>query len=114
MLQEGESALRSGRLDQAAKSLKEALGAGAHKGKTLTALAKVAFERGNFDEAIDYGERAGRNGGGTRAGIIVANSYFRKNQPERAISEYRKILAAEPGNVEAQRNMAAAQRKLGK
>ena len=115
MLQDGEAALRAGRLDEAEAKFRAALAAGAPKGPTLTGMAKVAFEKGRFDQAIEHGERGARLvGGGTRAGIIVANSYYRKGDLARAIAEYKKILDTEPGNKEAQANLRAAQRRMGK
>jgi serine/threonine protein kinase len=114
MLRDGETALRAGRFDEAAGKLRGALQLGAPKGLAYTDLARVAFERGQFDEAIDNGQRALRAGGGDRARMLVANANFRKGNFEVAAEEYQRILKSDPGSAEAQRNLAAARRRLGK
>jgi len=114
LLKAGSAALRAGHFVEAETKLRAALAAGAPKGRTLTALAKAAFERGAFDDALAQGEKAARMGGGTPARVIVANSHFKKGNYSVAIAQYEGILEREPDNIEVLRNLAAARRKAGK
>ncbi|MSP61415.1 MAG: serine/threonine protein kinase [Myxococcales bacterium] len=74
-------------------------------------LARAAYERGHYVDAVRLGERAVQQGGGPAAHLILGDAYFKLLRYSEAAREYRAILEGQPGSVEAQRRLEAAERK---
>jgi len=80
-------------------------------GPALTGLAEVAYAKGSWAEAVRTARRAVDAGGGIPAHLILGDSYARLKKWDDAAAEYRDILKTHPNHAEAQRRLAAADRK---
>jgi serine/threonine-protein kinase len=110
MLADARRALAEQRFAEAQALFAQAETAGA-RGPALTGLAEIAFQRGNYGESLPLAKRAVDSGGGVAARLLLGNSYFKLKRWDEAIGEYQTVLKAQPGNVEAQSNLSAAERK---
>jgi hypothetical protein len=86
---------------------------GLERGAALTGLAEVAFQRGQYPEAVRVGNRAVEAGGGNAAKMVLGNSYFKLGKYDDAILQYREVLRADAGHREARANLAAAEKRKG-
>jgi len=113
LLVEARHALGEQRFAQAEALFGEAQaqGSGPDRGAALTGLGEVAFQRGNYPEALKLAKRASDGGGGVGAKVLVANCYYKLKRWDDAIAEYNDILRLSPGNGEARSNLAAAERQ---
>jgi serine/threonine protein kinase len=80
-------------------------------GPALTGLAEVAFAKGSWADAVRTARRAVDAGGGIPAHLVLGDSYARLKKWDDAAAEYRDILKTHPSHAEAQRRLAAAERK---
>jgi hypothetical protein len=86
---------------------------GLERGAALTGLAEVAFQRGQYPEAVRAAHRAIESGGGVAAKMVLGNSYFKLGKYDDAILQYREVLQADAGHREARANLAAAEKRKG-
>ena len=86
---------------------------GLERGSALTGLAEVAFQRGQYPEAVRVGHRAVEAGGGVAAKMVLGNSYFKLGKYDDAILQYRQVLQTDAGHREARANLAAAEKRKG-
>ena len=86
---------------------------GLERGSALTGLAEVAFQRGQYPEAVRLGHWAVDAGGSVAAKMVLGNSYFKLGKYDEAISQYRQVLQADAGHREARANLAAAEKRKG-
>jgi len=86
---------------------------GLERGPALTGLAQVAFQRGQYPEAVRLAERAVESSGGVEAKMVLGNSYFKLGKYDDAIAQYRSVLQADAGHREARANLAAAEKRKG-
>jgi hypothetical protein len=86
---------------------------GLERGPALTGLAEVAFQRGQYPEAVRVAHRAVEAGGGVAAKMVLGNSYFKLGKYDDAILQYREVLQADAGHREARANLAAAEKRKG-
>ncbi len=110
-LAEARDAFSSGRYGQADSLFNKAQATGYERGPALTGLGEVAFQRGNYPEAVRLGRRAVEAGGGVAAKMVLGNSYFKLKKFDEAIDEYREVLKLDSSHPEARDNLAAAERK---
>jgi serine/threonine protein kinase len=80
-------------------------------GPALTGLAEVAFAKGSWAEAVRTARRAVDAGGGTAAHLVLGDAYARLKKWDDAAAEYRDVLKAHPNHAEAQRRLAAVDKK---
>jgi len=71
-----------------------------------------ARERGDFDEAIRYAQKAVTAGGGNPARMILGHSYMRKAEPREALRYYQAVLASNPNHREAKQSAEEAMRRI--
>lgn len=109
LVREGEAHLRNGRFDAARDAFRKATTDPGARGAAFAGLAQVAFQDEKFDEAVSFAERAVR-AGNQRAQIIIGNAYFKQGRHQDAARVYEAILARDPGNREAARNLVEAQK----
>jgi len=88
-------------------------GTGLERGAALTGLAEVAFQRGQYPEAVRAAHRAIESGGGVAAKMVLGNSYFKLGKYDDAILQYREVLQSDAGHREARANLAAAEKRKG-
>ena len=110
-LHAGYRQLRRAKFAQAQRAFKAALKVRRLRGKALTGLAELEFQRGNFAKARVLASRARTAGGGLKAQMVLGNSYFKLRQFSRAMRVYRQVLRAHPRHREALRNLKAAKRR---
>ena len=83
------------------------------RGEALTGLAEVAFQRGQYPEAVRLGHRAVEANGGNEAKMVLGNSYYKLGKYDDAISQYRAVLQTDAGHREARAGLAAAEKRKG-
>jgi len=86
---------------------------GLERGPALTGLAEVAFQRGQYPEAVRLAHRAVEANGGVAAKMVLGNSYFKLGKYDDAILQYREVLETDAGHREARANLAAAEKRKG-
>ncbi len=75
--------------------------------------ANAAFAAGKFEDARRGYERALGDGWQTGALINLGNTYFRMENPGRAILNYERVLALSPGHPDARANLNFVREKSG-
>lgn len=80
---------------------------------TLIQQADQAYLNNNFEEALSLYEQA-RDSLGTSSQLDynIANTYYRLNQPGKAVLYYKKALKLDPSNADARTNLEFVQTKL--
>ncbi len=104
----------AGRFGQARRLLVELERLPGGRGRALSLRALMLFQQGRYKEAARTALRAVRTGGGTRARLVLADSYFRLGLYRAAAKAYEEILKRRPGHRAARAGLRAAQRRLGK
>jgi tetratricopeptide (TPR) repeat protein len=99
--------LTRGQRAEAAKYAKAALKENPRLAGPLAVLGRVALEERRLDEAIDLFQRAlDVNPNLTSAFFGVAYAYQLKGNRDRAIQNYRKVIALAPGDAASYNNLA--------
>jgi hypothetical protein len=111
---EARGHIAGARWDAARRTLLELAEIRGQRAATLTGLARLAFERGRPAEAARVARRAVRAGGGNPARMILANSQLKLGRYQAAAATYRRVLRHRPGHGVAKRNLAIAERRLGR
>jgi tetratricopeptide (TPR) repeat protein len=112
-LAQARALLESGRFAEAQATFQRVEESGFFRGPAVTGQAQVAFQQGNYAEAVRVGRRAVEAGGGVPAQMVLGNSYFKLKKFDDAIGEYREVLRVDQGQAEAKYNLAAAEQKKG-
>jgi tetratricopeptide (TPR) repeat protein len=112
LLEIGYERLQDGQFAQARRAFEKARRSPRTRARALGGLAELAFQRGDFLAARRYAERSIAAGGRLRAELILGNALFKLGEHTRAIELYRRVLARDPNQAEARRNLEAAQRLL--
>jgi tetratricopeptide (TPR) repeat protein len=113
-LAQARTLLEAGRFAEAQATFQQVEESGFLRGPAVTGEAQVAFQQGNYAEAVQIGRRAVEAGGGVPAQMVLGNSYFKLKKFDDAIGEYREVLRVDAGHAEAKYNLAAAEEKKGK
>ena len=90
------------------------LGVGGHEDSVFgdaLPYVEVAFERGSYAEAIRRSQSALRQGAGWPARLLLGDAHAKVRDYEAAARDYREVLRAQPGHVEAQKRLELAERK---
>jgi len=114
LLKAARGHVAAGRWAAARQSLLEAGKIRGYRGRALTGLARLSFQRGRHAEAIRNARRAVSAGGGTSALLVLGNSQLKLGRYAAAASTYRRILKRRPNHAEAKRYLALALRRLGR
>jgi eukaryotic-like serine/threonine-protein kinase len=113
LIGEARSALQQGRYAQAESLYNQAQATGFEKTTALTGLGDVAFQRGDYAEAVNRARRAVDAGAGISARMLLGNSYFKLKKYDDAIPVYKEVLKLDGNHDEARTNLATAERKRG-
>jgi tetratricopeptide (TPR) repeat protein len=105
---DARGALASGRLGQAQAIFEQVRDSGLEKAAVSMGLAQVAFQKGEYQQAIKLAKGAG---GGVAAKMIVGNSYLQLGQYDAAISEYREVLRVDANHSEARTKLSQAEKR---
>ncbi len=111
-LRVGRQHLMAGRFPAARLAFEGANRSSKHAGQAQLGLAEVAFQLGQYHEALDRAKVAVSKGVGYRGKLVLGNAYFKLRNFKMAIKMYRAVLALKPNHKEANRNMDAAIRRL--
>ncbi len=114
LLKTARGHIAAGRWTAARQSLLEAGRIRGYRGRALTGLARLSFQRGRYRDAATNAGRAVSAGGGTSARLVLANSQLKLGRYAAAARTYRRILKHRPNHPEAKRYLALALRRLGK
>jgi tetratricopeptide (TPR) repeat protein len=110
-IEEARHLLEERQIPAAEHAFTQLLGSAADRGPASTGLARCAFERGDYAEAIRRAERAVKSGGGAQAHLVLGDAYFKVLKFDFAVREYREVLKVQPGSSEAKQHLEAAQRR---
>ena len=113
LLKAARGHVAAGRWAAARQSLLQAGRIRGYRGRALTGLARLSFQRGRYADAARSARRAVSAGGGTSALLVLANSQLKLGQYAAAARSYRRILKRRPNHGEAKRYLAIALRRLG-
>jgi serine/threonine protein kinase len=104
-LNDARTALASGRVAQAQALLEQVRGTGLEKPAVALGLAQVAFQKGEYSQAVKLAKGAG---GGVAAKMILGNSYLQLGQNDSAVAEYREVLRVDANHSEARLKLSQA------
>ncbi|MBI5489689.1 MAG: protein kinase [Deltaproteobacteria bacterium] len=102
-VQQGNTELRGRQFAQARASFERALRFDPRSREARIGLGRIAFQQGQFAEAVRYLEPMFRGRGNMELGI----AYVRVGRPGDAKAQFQKILERDPGNADAQRALGS-------
>ena len=109
---DGETALAALRLDEAEKAFDAAVRLDARNGRAWLGLAKVAFQRGDYDAALAKAQKALSISPGNAAyRIFEGRVQMAAGRRDEAISAWKRVLINSPDNAEAKRLLEKAGEK---
>ncbi len=108
LLSQGETALREGRADEAARFFSQALALDPEDPRIWNYQGGVSFFRGEFQAALDqFGQAARRDPHNPRILNNLGTVCERLGKPAEALEQYLAAIAADPEYAEAYRNLGA-------
>jgi tetratricopeptide (TPR) repeat protein len=110
-MEEGRALFRARRFDEARVAFGRVLEKKPNA-SALLGLAEIAFQEGNFAEAVKRATEAGKAGGGARAYQVLGDSHYKVHQYAEAKKAYVEALKLEEGNEAAKRMLSIVERKL--
>jgi serine/threonine protein kinase len=111
LLQKARDLLQVQRLDDAREAFLELLQTGKNRGPALVGLAKVAFQKQQYLEAVARAREAARTGGGVEARVVLGESYFRLEKDADARKAFEEALKLDPDNRTAKHDLELIQRR---
>jgi serine/threonine protein kinase len=111
ILQEGRDFLRAQRFDEARAAFERLVQAGKSRGPALVGLAKIAFQKKEYQEAVDRAREGARAGGGVEARVVLGDAYFRLEKFAEARMAYEEALKLDPDNRTARQNLDLVERR---
>jgi tetratricopeptide (TPR) repeat protein len=115
--------LNSGHLDEAEQQFQALLAKNPHNARALSGMGYVSMKRGNFDQAVDYLEKA-RAAGATKLEGTLSTARFwsrmaqagteqKAGDAETAAKDYRDALSIKPTSPDAEEALAGALMQAG-
>jgi serine/threonine protein kinase/predicted negative regulator of RcsB-dependent stress response len=111
LLQDARDFLRAQRFDEAQAAFEQLLHSGKNRGPALVGLAKIAFQKHDYQEAVDRAREGARAGGGAEARVVLGDAYFRLERYPEARQAYEDALKLDPDNRTARQNLNLVQRR---
>jgi hypothetical protein len=111
ILQEGRDFLLAQRFDEARAAFERLVHAGKKRGPALVGLAKIAFQKHEYQEAVDRAREGARAGGGAEARVVLGDAYFRLERFAEARKAYEDALRLDPENRTALQNLHLVERR---
>jgi tetratricopeptide (TPR) repeat protein len=111
ILQEGRDFLRAQRFEEAGAAFERLAHAGRSRGPALVGLAKIAFQKKEYQEAVDRAREGARAGGGAEARVVLGDAYFRLEKFAEARKAYEEALKLDPENRTARQNLDLVERR---
>jgi serine/threonine protein kinase len=111
LLQDGRDFLRAQRFDEARSAFERLVHSGRNRGPALVGLAKIAFQKHDYQEAADRAREGARAGGGAEARVVLGDAYFRLEKFAEARKAYEDALKLDPDNRTARQNLDLVERR---
>jgi eukaryotic-like serine/threonine-protein kinase len=111
LLQDARDFLRAQRFDEAQAAFEQLVHSGKNRGPALVGLAKIAFQKHDYQEAVDRAREGARAGGGAEARVVLGDAYFRLERYPEARQAYEEALKLDPDNRTARQNLNLVQRR---
>jgi serine/threonine protein kinase/predicted negative regulator of RcsB-dependent stress response len=111
LLQDARDFLRAQRFDEAQSAFEQLVHAGKNRGPALVGLAKIAFQKHEYQEAVNRAREGARAGGGAEARVVLGDAYFRLEKFPDARKAYEEALKLDPDNRTARQNLDLIQRR---
>ena len=111
LLQDARDFLRAQRFDEAQAAFEQLVHSGKGRGAALVGLAKIAFQKHDYQEAVDRAREGARAGGGAEARVVLGDAYFRLERYPEARQAYEEALKLDPDNRTARQNLNLVQRR---
>jgi tetratricopeptide (TPR) repeat protein len=111
LLGDGRELLRGQRFDEAREAFERLLHAGKSRGPALVGLAKIAFQKHEYQVAVDRAREGAQAGGGAEARVVLGDAYFRLEKFVDARKAYEDALKLDPDNRTARQNLDLIERR---
>jgi serine/threonine-protein kinase len=111
LLQEGRDFLRAQRFDEARAAFERLVHSPKTRGPALVGLAKIAFQKHEYQEAVNQAREGARAGGGAEARVVLGDAYFRLEKIAESRKAYEEALKLDPDNRTARQNLDLLQRR---
>jgi cytochrome c-type biogenesis protein CcmH/NrfG len=111
ILQDAREFLRAQRFDEARSAFERLIHAGRSRGPALVGLAKIAFQKHDYQEAVARAREGARAGGGAEARVVLGDAYFRLEKFAEARKAYEDALKLDPDNRTARQNLDLVERR---
>jgi eukaryotic-like serine/threonine-protein kinase len=111
LLQQGRNYMSAQRFDDAHAVFERLVQAGKNRGPALVGLAKIAFQKQSYQEAVEKARAATKAGGGAEARVLLGDAYFRLEKFAEARKAYEAALKLDPENRTARQNLDLVERR---
>jgi tetratricopeptide (TPR) repeat protein len=115
LLQEGWEMYRAQRFEEARTAFDKLVAQPRAPGSAYLGLAKVAFQKGKYEEAAKWSRQGARASAGPTAvdaWLLLGDALYRLNQHKEAQAAYNEAVRRDPTNETARRMLERAERKL--
>ncbi len=111
LLQDARDFLRAQRFDEAQAAFEQLVHSDKNRGFALVGLAKIAFQKHDYQEAVNRAREGARAGGGAEARVVLGDAYFRLEKFSEARKAYEEALKLDAENRTARQNLDLIQRR---